>query len=55
MLLLVNYLKQISFLTDNKSLNSHQVVEYYQNLINKYPIISIEDGLDEMIGEDGNP
>ena len=35
------------FKSDNKSLTSNQVVEYYQSLIDKYPIISIEDGLDE--------
>ena len=35
------------FKSDNKSLTSNQVIEYYQSLINKYPIISIEDGLDE--------
>ena len=28
-------------------MTSNQVIEYYQSLINKYPIISIEDGLDE--------
>ena len=28
-------------------MTSNQVVEYYQSLIDKYPIISIEDGLDE--------
>ncbi len=35
------------FKSDDKSLTSDQVIEYYKNLINKYPIISIEDGLDE--------
>lgn len=29
------------------SMNSRQMVEYYQNLVNKYPVISIEDGLAE--------
>lgn len=32
---------------ENKSLNSDEMVEYYENLCNKYPIISIEDGLAE--------
>tara|TARA_B000000460_G_C21527790_1_gene399185 strand:- start:322 stop:1614 length:1293 start_codon:yes stop_codon:yes gene_type:complete len=30
-----------------KSLSSDQMISYYKNLINKYPIISIEDGLAE--------
>ena len=33
--------------SENKSLDSESMVEYLGNLINKYPIISIEDGLDE--------
>ena len=33
--------------SENKSLSSDQMISYYQNLIEKYPIISIEDGLDE--------
>ncbi len=32
---------------ENKSLTSDEMVEYYENLCNKYPIISIEDGLAE--------
>ena len=28
-------------------MTSDQVIEYYEKLIRKYPIISIEDGLDE--------
>ncbi len=32
---------------EGKSLNSEQMVEFYSNLVDKYPIISIEDGLDE--------
>jgi enolase len=32
---------------DNKQLTSEEMVEYYVNLCNKYPIISIEDGLAE--------
>ena len=33
--------------SESKSLTSSQLIDYYQELINKYPIISIEDGLDE--------
>jgi len=32
---------------EGKVLNSEEMVEFYANLIEKYPIISIEDGLDE--------
>ena len=32
---------------DGKDLSSAQMVEYYTNLVDKYPLISIEDGLDE--------
>jgi enolase len=32
---------------ENKSLTSEQMVDYYEELCNKYPIISIEDGLAE--------
>lgn len=32
---------------DGKELSSIQMVEYYTNLVDKYPLISIEDGLDE--------
>ena len=33
--------------SENKSLSSDDLIEYYSNLCNKYPIVSIEDGLDE--------
>jgi len=33
--------------SENKQLTSAELVEYYENLVNKYPIVSIEDGLDE--------
>jgi len=33
--------------TDNKSLSSEEMVDYYAGLVSKYPIISIEDGLAE--------
>ena len=32
---------------ENKALNSQEMVEYYAGLVEKYPIISIEDGLAE--------
>ena len=32
---------------ESASITSEELVEYYENLIKKYPIISIEDGLDE--------
>jgi len=33
--------------SENKSLSSEKLIEYYVSLCNQYPIISIEDGLDE--------
>ena len=33
--------------SENKSLSSDQMIQYYQNLVDKYPIVSIEDGLSE--------
>ena len=33
--------------SENKSLSAEEMVSYYEQLIKKYPIISIEDGLDE--------
>ncbi len=33
--------------SENKKLTSEELVEYYANLCEKYPIVSIEDGLDE--------
>ncbi len=33
--------------SENKELTSEELVEYYANLCEKYPIVSIEDGLDE--------
>jgi enolase len=32
---------------ENKAYTSAEMVDYYENLVNKYPIVSIEDGLDE--------
>jgi len=33
--------------SENRKLNSDEMINYYDNLCSKYPIISIEDGLDE--------
>ena len=33
--------------SDNKQLTSDELIKYYDSLINQFPIISIEDGLDE--------
>ena len=33
--------------SENKKLSSNELIKYYQKLCNKYPIISIEDGLDQ--------
>lgn len=33
---------------ENKSLSSEEMVNYYKNLVDKYPIISIEDGMAEQ-------
>lgn len=32
---------------ENRSLTSDEMIDFYENLINKYPIVSIEDGLAE--------
>ena len=34
-------------ISEKRSLTSEEMIEYYVNLCNQYPIISIEDGLDE--------
>jgi enolase len=39
---------------ENKILTSSELVEYYRDLVNTYPIISIEDGMAKMIMKDGN-
>ena len=36
-----------SLYSENKELNSDEMIQYYETLCSKYPIISIEDGLDE--------
>ena len=33
--------------SENLTLSAEEMVEYWQNLVGKYPIVSIEDGLDE--------
>ena len=33
--------------SENVKLNSHELIQYYTDLANHYPIVSIEDGLDE--------
>ena len=33
--------------SENQELSVHAMIEYYKNLCSKYPIVSIEDGLDE--------
>ncbi len=35
------------FASNGKKLNLKEMIEFYQNLLQKFPIISIEDGLDE--------
>ncbi len=39
---------------EGRKLNSKEMAEYFQNLITKYPIISIEDGMDEEDWEGWN-
>jgi len=36
-----------NLLSEGKEYSSEELIQYYQNLCNKYPIISIEDGLDQ--------
>lgn len=38
---------------ENKILDLHELVAYYKELVAKYPIVSIEDGLSETIGRLG--
>ncbi len=33
--------------SENRTLSSSQLIDYYEELIKKYPIVSIEDGLSE--------
>ncbi len=39
--------KYVFFKSDNSSKNAEEMVSFYDDLLNKYPIVSIEDGLDE--------
>jgi len=39
--------KDGTYTVDGKSMSSDQMIEYYLGLADKYPIVSIEDGLDE--------
>lgn len=36
-----------SLASENKTLSSDELIQYYTELVNQYPIVSIEDGLDE--------
>lgn len=40
--------KKYELKSENKELTSKQMINYYKNLVKKYPIISIEDGMDEQ-------
>ncbi len=35
------------FASENKTMNASQLIDYYENLISRYPLVSIEDGLAE--------
>ncbi len=35
------------FASENKTMNANQLIDYYENLISRYPLLSIEDGLAE--------
>ncbi len=39
--------KKYAFEGEGKTFTSKELIDYYENLVNKYPIISIEDGMDE--------
>lgn len=41
------FYKEGVYYFDGKKLNSKEIVEYYEALVEKYPIISIEDGMSE--------
>ncbi len=44
---LINDAGKYHLKSENKELSSEELVAYYENLCNKYPIVSIEDGLSE--------
>ncbi len=55
MLLLRLYLaREYHLRSEGASLASDALIAYYQDLIRHYPIVSIEDGLDEHDGQDGH-
>ena len=39
--------QRYELISENKSLSSDELIEYYSDLCRQYPIVSIEDGLDE--------
>ncbi|NOZ07541.1 MAG: phosphopyruvate hydratase [FCB group bacterium] len=39
--------KQYHLASENRHLSAVEMIEYYESLVSKYPILSIEDGLDE--------
>lgn len=39
--------KRYILASESKELSAEQIVDYYENLVNKYPILSIEDGMAE--------
>lgn len=41
------FYKDNKYTIDGKTLGSEELIEYYEKLVQKYPIISIEDGLDQ--------
>lgn len=41
------FYKENKYYFENKIMSSEELVKYYQELVNKYPIISIEDGMAE--------
>lgn len=38
---------QYNLATENRKLSSTEMIQYYEELVNEFPIVSIEDGLDE--------
>jgi len=42
-----SFYKEGKYSIDGKELSSSELLDYYEMLVNKYPIISIEDGFDE--------
>lgn len=44
---IVNEAGKYELKSEGKELSSSELIDYYENLLNKYPIVSIEDGLSE--------